>query len=360
MNTKKYFYWLDWMRFISAFLVILAHYRGMFFVEYGILPESQHTNIVRIFYFLTRFGEQPVLVFFVLSGFLVGGKAIEQILTNYVNIKSYIVDRMVRIFLPLIASSLFVIFVNTISAVPIPYIDILGSLFSLQGIITSSAHNIPLWSLSYEVWFYVMMGCIMTFCFNKIQKKNIIYIFFLFSITLFIFQILRSFYLFIWFMGAFTYLLPRENISFKKLKIFIIAILLFISFGLSQLVSASRSIKINFFSFLNTDNTSMLLAFFTCLFIHYLITATPNSKIGIKIDKIGSHLAGFSYSLYLTHYPLMSLLKNWGFPKSEELSIKSISLYILEVFLAMLTSYLIYSISEKHTYKIKNLIKSKI
>ena len=41
-TTKKHFYWIDLFRFIAAFLVLLTHYRGMFFVEYGLLPENEH------------------------------------------------------------------------------------------------------------------------------------------------------------------------------------------------------------------------------------------------------------------------------------------------------------------------------
>jgi peptidoglycan/LPS O-acetylase OafA/YrhL len=338
---------------------MLAHYRGMFFVEYRLLPESQHNIFTQIFYLLTRFGEQPVIVFFVLSGFLVGGRAIENILNKDVNIKSYCINRFVRIFLPLIASSILVIIIDLVMSAPIPFGDILGSLFSFQVIFTSCSYNPPLWSLAYEVWFYIMMGCIMTISIRKKDGTNSIYAFLIFVICIYFFLILKPIYLLIWLMGALAYLLPRENISYKKIKILSLIILLSISFGLSQSVSDSRSIKITLFSFLNDTNISIFLALITCLLVHYIITAVPKKKIEQQVEEIGSKLASFSYSLYLTHYPLMRLLSYYGFPKSEQINVKSISLYFLELTIGLITAYLIYLISENHTYTIKKIIKAK-
>ena len=100
---------------------MLAHYRGHFFVEYGLLPDNQKNIYTQILYFLTRLGGEPVLVFFVISGFLVGGTSIKKILDNNVNTQSYFIDRSVRILLPLLASSVMVIIINLITKVQIPF-----------------------------------------------------------------------------------------------------------------------------------------------------------------------------------------------------------------------------------------------
>ena len=356
--TKKHFYWIDLFRFISAFLVLLTHYRGMFFVEYGLLPENQHHTFIQIFYLLTRFGEQPVIVFFVLSGFLVGGKAIENIFNNNVNLRSYFIDRFVRIFLPLIASSILVIIIDLITGASIPFFSIMGSFFSLQGVFTSVGHNPPLWSLSYEVWFYIMMGCIMAISVKKISSNKLILCFIILSLCIYFFTRLNATYLLIWFMGAFAYLLPRENITHKKWKIVSLIALLGLAFILQQSVTQSRSVKINIANFLDIGNTSIFLALITCLLVRCLITAEPKQRVAIKIEKIGSKLADFSYTLYLTHYPLMYLLAYYGFPKSKQVNSQSVFLYILSLIIGVTVAYLIYLVSEKHTYKMKQIIKS--
>jgi len=153
-------------------------------------------------------------------------------------------------------------------------------------------------------------------------------------------------------------LLPYENISFRKVKTLILIVLLGLSFILSQSVSSSRSIKLSFSSFLDANNTSILLALITCILIHYLIRIVPQNKCEIVVEKLGGKLASFSYSLYLTHFPLMILLAYYGFPKSAEVNIKSITLFLIEIIIALIVSYFIYFISERHTQKVKNVFKA--
>lgn len=354
---KRHYYWLDLLRFIAAFEVLATHYRGAFFVEYGLLPASQQNLFTSIIFFFTRLGEESVLIFFVLSGFLVGGKSLEKILADKVDIKSYTIDRFVRIMLPLIASVILVIIIDLIIGNQIPYVDILGSIFSLQGIFTNSYSNAPLWSLSYEVWFYVLMGCVMVMCRGQ-KKKVLILSFFILAIVVLIFTTkLAPKYLLIWLLGAFAYFLPQSNKSTSKTKLLLLTGLLLIALVLTQISSASRSVSIGF-SFLNRDMMSVLLAFTTCIFIHNIIQSVPQNKLATKIDKTGTKLSNFSYSLYLTHYPLISLLSFCGFPKSTSLNFKSISLYILEIIIALLIGYLVYLMSEKHTFEVKNFLKN--
>lgn len=73
MKQKTYYYWLDLVRFIAAFLVLICHFRGAFFQEYTLLLGQQQNIVTFIFYSITRLGAEAVLIFFVLSGFLVGG-----------------------------------------------------------------------------------------------------------------------------------------------------------------------------------------------------------------------------------------------------------------------------------------------
>lgn len=63
--------WLDLIRGSSALLVCLGHLRNAMLVDYSTLV---HPNIaIKAFYALTSFGHQAVMVFFVLSGYFVGG-----------------------------------------------------------------------------------------------------------------------------------------------------------------------------------------------------------------------------------------------------------------------------------------------
>jgi peptidoglycan/LPS O-acetylase OafA/YrhL len=60
---------------------------------------------VGIFFAATRLGGEAVLLFFVLSGFLVGGRIIRRAKSRTFSLKDYSVDRCSRILLPLIPAT---------------------------------------------------------------------------------------------------------------------------------------------------------------------------------------------------------------------------------------------------------------
>ena len=65
-STKTHYYWLDVIRFLAAFAVMACHFRGAFFVEYSLLPQSSRNPITFSFFFITRLGFESVLIFFVI------------------------------------------------------------------------------------------------------------------------------------------------------------------------------------------------------------------------------------------------------------------------------------------------------
>lgn len=100
-NTKSHFYWLDALRFIAAFMVLLSHARNTFFPAFGDLPAEQQNIFSMAFTMFCRMGHEAVIVFFVLSGFLVGGRGFERIKNASMNVGSYAIDRFSRITPPL-------------------------------------------------------------------------------------------------------------------------------------------------------------------------------------------------------------------------------------------------------------------
>lgn len=102
-----------------------------------------------------------------------GGKTIERIRNNTFDIRSYTIDRGVRIMLPLFSATLLVIMDNMIRDISNDWLIIIGNLLSLQGVIVPPSVE-PLWSLSYEVWFYIFIGCIgVIFMTSNKKTKNL-------------------------------------------------------------------------------------------------------------------------------------------------------------------------------------------
>src|SRR5215470_750550 len=91
---------LDILRACAAILMMLKHARTHLFVTFGALPPEQHTIVAGAFYLFTRLAREAILVFFVLSGFLVGGQVIRRMRDGRFNVREYAIDRTARILLP--------------------------------------------------------------------------------------------------------------------------------------------------------------------------------------------------------------------------------------------------------------------
>ena len=134
--------------------VVMTHARGFMFEEYGALQADSQNWMIAAFYAVTRLGHEAVIVFFVLSGYLVGGKAIERLGRGTFQPTDYAVDRITRIWVPLVPALLLSGFVTGNSNGVGTWI---GNLFGLQSVLVPSlGGNGPLWSLAYEIWFYVL------------------------------------------------------------------------------------------------------------------------------------------------------------------------------------------------------------
>lgn len=341
------------VRFLAAFAVLACHMRGAFFVEYTLLQPEQQTPLMFVFYSLTRLGHEAVLIFFVLSGFLVGGKAIERIRSNTFNIRSYAIDRTVRIMLPLLSAIVLEVIVRQINNKETEVTALVGNIFSLQGILCKP-YIAVLWSLSYEVWFYILLCAFACCILNARRAKGYIGLIVLF-ICFMIFSKLKAYYLFVWLLGAFGFLFVGKS---SRCVTYASALALIGLICALQLTSGSR------FCGVHTENVrpyiELPFGLMASLFITQIVNYRPSSNMAIKLNNIGTRLAAFSYTLYLVHVPIISLLIYFGVPKSETVNMYSVSLYIAWMLISIVASYLLYLIFERNTGKVKGWIKKKL
>ncbi len=350
-QVPTHYQWLDLLRFLAAFAVLIAHARGFFLPEYSALPDAQRNIVTFVFYTCTRLGEEAVVFFFLLSGFLVGGRGIERLMNHTFNWKTYSVARFARIVPPLFGALLFIFISSLICYRTMPNIGIYaGNLFSLQGIFVPIVSG-PFWSLAYEVWFYVILGGVNSyFITNKIPVK--IFLLILLAFTAFIFTKLSAVYLFVWVMGAFVYFLRFENI--KKRYWIMIALMLLFGVALRQMNSGSNAFEI---LQMPQSVSTLAFAFAGALFIAMLAGIRTENKIAVFISTTGCKLAVFSYTLYLTHYMVFRILQCYGVERADVLSFKSIAVYVVMNLIGIAAAYLLYLPFEKQTTKLKILLK---
>ena len=296
------------------------------------------------------------MLFFVLSGFLVGGKVLERTVNNSFDLKAYTLDRVSRIYIPLIPALIFTAVVNClICGRPFSVLSLLGNLFGLQGIwsqIPAFAGNDPLWTLAYECWFYVLGGLVAIICAGGTRAKPMA----LFGIMMVfaIFTRLHASLLFCWCLGAFGYRL----IAAKPLAAWWFSagsLLVVLGACFSQYISAHRS---SFGPFFSSGHVALLiLSFGLAAVLPYLAKRKPASSRAIFLEKTGSRLAAFSYTLYLTHHPLLTLWEKYRPVKYTTLEAHTFPWFLAECASCLLVAWLIYLPFEAQTQRVRDWMR---
>ena len=317
--------WLDLIRGCSALLVCLGHLRNAILVDYS---ELVHPNIaIKIFYALTSFGHQAVMVFFVLSGYFVGGA----VLRSGANFSwgSYLTSRLTRLWVVLIPC-LFVtwgvglILLNYAPAVlaganveswhsgpklgeySVDFSTLFANIFFMQTIVSPVfGLNSPLWSLANEFWYYMLfpllaaaVGFVGT---GKNQARIVAFVLTLIIASCLPHEMLYGFL--IWMLGVAVYCLQPAIKLFSKKTIRILSLFVFVLLGLALVYSKSNSHS-QIMPF-ESDFLVGLIFAFLCL----ILTNQPFPKLRLPWFAKGSqYLSEVSYSLYLSHFPIVILV----------------------------------------------------
>jgi peptidoglycan/LPS O-acetylase OafA/YrhL len=169
---------LDLLRGLAALLAAGSHWRNMLFVDYSSLPARRHLLYLP-FYLLTTQGHRTVVIFFVLSGYLISSSIFRMLAKGQWSWSRYATHRLVRLWIVLLPCLLLTVFWDHLGMhlhqAPLLYAGgvqnheiqditthngwhvLAGNALFLQGIIVPVyASNTPLWSLAYEFWYYVL------------------------------------------------------------------------------------------------------------------------------------------------------------------------------------------------------------
>lgn len=333
-------YVLDLLRFTSALVVFLYHF---------------HFNLP---------GYQAVMVFFVLSGYFISTSVIKSMQSETWSWKEYLIKRCVRLWIVLIPALVLtyvwaIIQIHLFGSTPIFYgvlniKTLLGNIFFTQDILVKQyGLNGPLWSLAYEFWYYILFPCALLVFYSKRKITKIFYLVIFIGISLFVGKQIMLYFI-IWLLGALIAIV--KPFAFKKSSVnyFVLFILTAVAGvstkGLYTLYDAQTS-------WMNPDFISDLsvgIAF--ALLIYWVISLFGAKNVNGQLV-ISKELAGFSYTLYLVHYPLLYFWNAWLSSPYWHINDKH-TLGVKIIFLAaiLVYAYILAKITEFKTAKVTSMI----
>jgi peptidoglycan/LPS O-acetylase OafA/YrhL len=358
-NVKPpgHYHWLDWLRFLAALWVVIGHTRFQHFAMYADMSIPHKGLWSEILFLIPRFANEAVTVFFVLSGYLVGGRALERAMAGRFDGTAYVIDRATRIWLPLIPCVFFTWAVTAIRGENINWLQGIGNIASVQGVLVAPlVNNTSLWSLSYEIWFYVAalaVGLLLNTRGADIRAPLI-----LLALVFAVFIPLKPYYLFIWIFGALTHFLKPGR---ERWPLLAAGILIGGTGGLlSALAVEVKSIDIHGLASLapKRDYSLLLLGLGVALTLPVLVRLKPSRPWLAKLDHFGTGLAAWSYSLYLVHRPVLQLWSHWhGFRPYDTLEAVPVLMYLVKIASCLAAGWLFWRLFENQTNRLRQVLK---
>lgn len=322
---------LDLIRGLAAWAVMWDHLRGLFFVDFRLVSRS--SSLLKVIYLFTGFGNEAVLVFFVLSGFLISSAILGRRASGTWSWRDYVIDRASRLYVVLIPGLLFglswdrlgssIFFSTGIYSHPLENFGsaivqarmgigtFLGNLVFLQTIIVPTfGSNGPLWSLANEFWYYVLFPVVLAAAIAWKMRSILSAVAFTILAALaavFVgWQILAGFI--IWSAG--TALVVAYSKWPLRSRGWLTLYALVSLLVLSACLAASRTGKLVALG----SNLAVGIGF--ALFLFGVLQMKLGTT-GTSYPRVAHVLAGFSYSLYVLHFPFLLFLRAWIVPSQK-------------------------------------------
>lgn len=312
-------------------LVMSGHLRALFFVGF---TEVERPNMaVKGLYLLTSLGHQAVVVFFVLSGWLISASVVRAVANGKWHWRVYLITRLTRLWivlLPALAVGAFfdlagmrmfgrdgvyggvgeyssIISYEVRDRIILP--TLLGNVTFLQAIrVPPFGSNGALWSLAYEFWYYLLFPLI--FLLIVSSRKTALYrrigVFAaILGVLLLVGSSVAGLFM-VWLLGTVALLaassgaaqspLPRTSAVIGMILIIVSNVL---ALGLGLVISNGL--------------VSDFLLGLTFAFTLYLVVRIFREELQPTLFHDGARrLASFSFTLYVVHLPLLTFLQAWS------------------------------------------------
>lgn len=367
---------LDALRGIAAIAVFLSHWRDAFFVDY---PEFRsHFPLVAVTYLFTEAGHQWVIVFFVLSGFLVGNSVLHAVREERWTWRSYLLARLSRLYTVLLPALLLGGILDWLG-MHLPGADALYNGRSGMYTLTHDVHtnltlkaflanclflqgirfpgsggatgltfgsNVVLWSLSNEFFYYLMFPLLVLFLISGSSwRLRLICLFGLILGGWFAGTAMTLLGI-PWLLGVSAGWLP----AVPKCGPVVSGSAIFAALALmAGALALGRSSS-------ETGLTDMLLAVAVVVLI-WTLQQFATAPLSSKYVWLAQRAARSSFTLYVVHLPMILFLKAaLHLPRSPfnlRMSVIGLGLALLVVFYAQV----VYELFEKNTDHVRRWIK---
>lgn len=353
------------LRGLAAVQVVAAHLRAQFYP--GLKTLHEPSLWYQAFAFATGFAHQAVVVFFLLSGWLVGGA-----LLNKYHEKNallfYGIDRITRLWIVLIPSfALSLVLASLAGDVGISRPDFslsnefsatafVGNLFGLQDMwVPRYAGNFALWSLSNETWYYVLLPLIiLPFSAKSGAAKVLWTLTFMTLMSTLTFSI--ALFFIIWLLGVGASRLQVNMSSATRSVLVIILLGLSVYFRITG--NNDKLEPVSFF-----QDLALSVLFLTLLCSLQFKPKAPGPLFRL-LKKWGAWLAAFSFTLYVIHVPLIFAARDL-LSRSPGTKLSPNDPFDFILYLGLLAAitgfaYLFHLPFEAQTVRVRNWIKDRV
>jgi len=374
-ENRIYFHSLDLLRALAAFLVVLSHARNCFMREY----QPEMSAALKPFYFVSDLGHEAVIIFFVLSGCVVGRIVLRGIQTQTWSWRDYLFDRLTRLWIVLLPALVLTAILDTLSLAlspPESFVHIggdfarifseplsdqlslpifLGNAFYLQTIfVPTFGSNSPLWSLANEFWYYLMFPLLLLGLKpGPSWLPRLASLLGGIAILLIAGEAIASLFP-VWLFGAAAFALfqkmpPRHVWMAPGLWGASLTTLALLTLSRIGTLPACVGLVVS-------DN---LLGLACALLVYFALGAQPPALL----SNIAGFFSKFSYSVYLLHLPLITLVAALLIGTNDHrlpASFTSIIIVVAALIGIYLYAYGVFLLTENNTSRIRQWLKSRI
>ena len=353
---------MNLLRGVASLQVAAAHLRAEIYP--GVRELDEPGLVYMALAFFTGFAHQAVMVFFLISGWLVGGSLLNKIGQTGA-LRSYAIDRATRLWTVLVPTFFIMIGIGLITgaaalepaglSAPGEFSagTFIGNVLGLQTIVVERfGGNYPLWSLANETWYYIQFPLLLLIFTGRglLQQAACAA---LLALTFAWLPYVMNLYFGIWLLGA----------AFSRIRVDS-------SFGARMLLLAA-AVGVSVYYRVNGVNDDILPESFgqdlICTLPVVVLLAAMNKPVGPsvflqRVGRFGKWLSEFSFTLYVLHVPVIDLLQHigrtqFGREKLDPASAADFAIYFAMLAILMGTGYLSYLLFERNTYRVRRFAK---